>query len=210
MVSTLMFLFRFLYFCFADTSSNVGNHQVISMAVLRRFFCFELETAALSIGSIAFFFSLVLSAAAINDRHTSAVSYLIFLLASGLLIWGTIKRNQYFLLPWMIIHFAVCVIATLVFFATIVVATDKITGIELSKGENTNHEAIKKKFSFVIVEIIFGFGYALVVYIYMAIASLHSKLEDEEQQNAVGDENQQKIDMAAHHDSPPPYYPETC
>lgn len=201
-----------------NTSSNIENyqnHQVITMAVLRRFLCLELETTALVIGFISILLSAILRIAFDAPRGPC----LVWLLVSWLLIYGTAKRNRYFLIPWLIMHFIVCGIAALSFlivFVTIVVSIEKVDKLRLNINYFDQYygmsesEAKRSTADRVIVGIIYGAVCVLVVYMFKAIASLYSQLRDEEQQEAVGYGNQQKIEMSAQDIPPPPYNIETC
>lgn len=179
------------------------------MAVQRRFFCLELETATLIIGFVAFLWFLVSTMAAFNDRYASPVLPFICLLASGSLIHGTVKRNQYFLLPWLIINFAVCVIVAAIILIVFITYFHVIDELDEMKRQIINFSRLYKIFDAIrilgIVAFIIGAaGYSLVVYMYMGIASLYSKLSDENLRKAESDENLQEIEIVHHN------LPETC
>lgn len=160
------------------------------MAAVRRFCCLELETVSLAVGCVSFLLSLaVLIIIASDESYASPVLnfisfcyWIIHLLASGSLVFGIRKREQYFLLPWLIIHSTAWILLTLyickrVFEFAEVVAKDYEFGI--------NYYSI----------VIFFTAYALWIYMILGVAQLYSKLNDKNQQNSV---------MNVHHASPPP------
>lgn len=79
------------------------------MTAIRKFFCFELETITLFIGYFGFFSTLSSLAVVVGDMLFGADIYLPIIIIAllqisvyGSLIHGVLKRNHFFLLPWLI------------------------------------------------------------------------------------------------------------
>lgn len=185
------------------------------MAVLRRFFCLELEIAAIVIGIVSLLLSFASMALASSENYVSPKPYpivygFIDLLASGSLIFGTIKRNRYLLLPWLVMQFIDCFIFTLIIIGGIIIATREqmqknVTVDMADKTDEWNPQFIdtidqnnpELNMNMIIIVLIGCCAlYALCIYMMMAVASLYSRFRNENQENIV---------MFVRHESSPPY-----
>lgn len=146
------------------------------MATLRKFFWLELETGAFCIGILGIFGSLT---NLVSNEPTSMQS-LAYLLACASLIFGTMKRIHYYLLPWIILDFIGIILATFFIISLIILFffdNEKMhRGFEpLTRG----HTSIEG-FCFTVLIAI----YALLIYMLMAVSSLYVVFKKEHQRIA--------------------------
>lgn len=152
------------------------------MPILRKCcFCCELETGANCIAYLGIFQTLMSIVALIfgssgsgNEKLVQIIALLIPLSIYGLMVYGTMKRQHNYLLPWLIINF----IGNILFGIYIIVLF--IAGISSldSTSENFSTEIVT-----IFIMIIFALAIlGLSVHIFLAVYSLYVKIREENNQ----------------------------
>lgn len=151
------------------------------MTILRKFFGLELEAAVFCIALISIFealmnfviiFSLLCDDGSLGDCIVTGI--LSGLLMNVLLIFGTMKRKQNYLLPWLVISF----IVNIIFGIIIILFT---VGVIISL-DRTDNDFCEQVFIYTIVIALFLAAYAINIYIFLAIYSLYVTFKNQHQQ----------------------------
>lgn len=153
------------------------------MATLRKFFWLELETGALCIGILGIFGSLM-KFHFLNDRYYEPISMqaLVYIVACALLIFGTMKRVHYYLLPWLILSFIGIILTTFVVVSTIILLCFHNDQMHRAVQQTTRVYISEQRFeSFVVFFTVLIAIYALLIYMFMAISSLYVMFKNEHQ-----------------------------
>lgn len=149
------------------------------MPVLRKFFCLQLETGVLCIGILGILGSLMRYYDSTNPTfRPGPIETSVYILVLALLIFGTIKRNHYYLLPWLILTYIGIIVTSLVIL-TIIVLTFINYGEMRRAVEKTVGTYHSGQSTFLIFLTLLFAVYALMIYMYMAVSSLFSTFKKE-------------------------------
>lgn len=145
------------------------------MATLRNFFWLELETGAFCIGILGIFGSLT----SLYSNEATSMQSLAYLLACASLIFGTMKRIHFYLLPWIILDFIGIILTTFSIIILIILFFFDQEKMHRGFESFTSHTSIEV-FCFTVLIAI----YALLIYMFMAVSSLYVVFKKEHQRIA--------------------------
>lgn len=149
------------------------------MPALRKFFCLQLETGVLCIGILGILGSLVKYYDSTNPTYRPGpIETLVYILICALLIFGTIKRNHYYLLPWLILTYIGIIVTSLVILTIIVLSFINYEEMQRAVEKNIGTYNSSQNTFLIFFSLLIAV-YALMIYMYMAVSSLFSTFKKE-------------------------------